>query len=127
MKKKVLLFLVLFLSLFFCKAYSTENTADNKGAAKPVLITKIKGNPQRPHSPSAQEINCMYIDGYLNFSFKYPEGICELTVSEQISGETYQYVFDSSSEAVIFVGELTEAHLLITTENGHSYQGSLSM
>lgn len=91
---------------------------------RPVLLTKSVPQSTRPQSPSRQEISCEYGNGCLFISFLYSEGVCSLSVTEG-GEETQVYDFDSSSEAVIFVGELTSANITITTEYGHTYKGTL--
>lgn len=116
--KKLLFLLLAIISTPLIEAQSNSNTTE-------ITINIIGTNkPNRPHAPSAQEIICTYTNECFEISFRYPEGICQLTITDSY-GYSSDFVFDSSSDAVIPVGNLTSATILITTENGHSYQGVL--
>ena len=118
--KTKLLFFLLFIT------FSSVASADNTGTSPTTIISfsKSKSSNDRPQSPSRQEISCEYGDGCLYLSFRYSEGVCSLSVTE-IGEVTQVYDFDSSTEAVILVGELTSADITITTEYGHTYKGTL--
>lgn len=103
--------------------FAAEGSNGSSGEVKNVTLKANKPSG-RPHSPSNQEILCEYSDGCLNFSFRYPEGVCELTVTE-CDGRESSYTFDSTTAACIYVGTISTAHLLITTEYGHSYIGEM--
>ncbi len=92
-----------------------------------ILKEKSKGGYKRPKSPSQQQILCTYENGSLKFQFVIPEGECQLTVTDMTTGFSRQYVFDSSAEATVYVGALTQAHIEISTANGHEYEGWLDM
>ncbi len=116
------IFFTFFLTIFSLTAFGNSNNEPNK---TPVKITSNNTHTvNRPQSPSRQEISCEYGDGCLYLSFRYSEGVCSLSVTEG-GEETQVYDFDSSTEAVIFVGELTSADITITTEYGHTYKGTL--
>ena len=83
--------------------------------------------PHRPKIPTRQMIHCVYQNGSLKFQFAIPEGECQLTVTDMTTGFSRQYVFDSSAEATVCVGTLTQAHIEISTANGHEYEGWLGM
>lgn len=83
--------------------------------------------PHRPKIPTRQMIHCVYQNGSLKFQFAIPEGECQLTVTDMTTGFSRQYVFDSSAEATVCVGTLTQAHIEISTANGHEYEGWLAM
>lgn len=91
-------------------------------------IVPIRINPQNrhPHSPSLQHIECIYSEGELFISFRLPEGECVLSITDNTNGMTYQYYFDSSEDASIWVGSLSSAHISISTANGHTYEGDLN-
>lgn len=118
--KTKLLFFLLFIT------FSSVASADNTGSpvTTKIGIFKTQSSNDRPQSPSRQEISCEYGNGCLFISFLYSEGVCSLSVTEG-GEETQVYDFDSSTEAVIFVGELTSANITITTEYGHTYKGTL--
>ena len=92
-----------------------------------ILKEKSKGGYKRPKSPSQQQILCTYESGSLKFQFAIPEGECQLTVTDMTTGFARQYVFDSSADATVYVGTLTQAHIEISTANGHEYEGWLAM
>ena len=122
LKSKIILAL---LSCALC-SFSINAQDDNKGEGTPIIITNTKGEPStRPHSPSNQQITCTYTEECLFFNFRYPEGLCSLEVTDFESGDITTYTFDSEGEAAVLVGELNNAHLLITTAFGHSYEGDI--
>ena len=122
MVKKLILLLSLFLfcNLFIYSKDGSGNTNDN-----PVITLKSTNPSQRPQAPSNQQITCTYTEGCLFFNFRYPEGLCSLEVTDFETGDILTYTFDSEGEAAVLVGELNNAHLLITTAFGHSYEGNL--
>lgn len=99
-----------------------DATSDDGGGNIPVVPVSKK-EVGRPQMPSSQYIDCMYCDGSLYISFRNPEGMCELTVTTYDDVATY--MFDTSTSAEIHIGEHPAAHLLLTTEYGHSYQGDI--
>lgn len=122
MVKKLILLLSFFIScnLF---VYSQEKTGNPNNPPK--IILKPTSPPQRPQSPSRQQITCTYSEGCLFFNFRYPEGLCTLEVTDFETGDITTYTFGSEGEAAVLVGELNNAHLLITTAFGHSYEGDI--
>lgn len=117
--KKIIFLALLFIGVLW--AYGDNGTNKTNVPINPIRIS-ISG---RPHSPSHQQITCTYSEGCLFFNFHYPEGLCSLEVTDFESGDITTYTFDSESEAAVLVGELNNAHLLITTAFGHSYEGFL--
>ena len=120
MVKKLILLLFLFCNLF---AYSKDISENPNNP--PTIILKPTNTPQKPKAPSHQQITCTYTEGCLFFNFRYPEGLCSLEVTDFETGDILTYTFDSEGEAAVLVGELNNAHLLITTAFGHSYEGNL--
>ncbi len=121
MRKIFTILLCVVLSLSFLSVQAQD---DNKKKGEPITITKVDNSGlQRPQKPSSQFIDCMYCDGSLYVSFRNPEGMCELTVTTDDDVATY--MFDTSTSAEIHIGEHPAAHLLLTTEYGHSYQGDI--
>ncbi len=81
----------------------------------------------RPKAPSRQVVTCEYDGTYLTFGFVLPEGVCEATVTENFSGASQTYTFDSTPlTADIYVGELYESTVTMTTASGNTYTGSLT-
>lgn len=112
--------------LFGCPLNLIANTPTI--ASENIIIWPGKGNnPKRPKLPTRQIIQCIYQNGSLYFQFAIAEGECQLTVTDMTTGFARQYVFDSSADATINVGTLTQAHIEISTANGHEYEGWLGM
>ena len=91
-----------------------------------IIVIKEKKNPDIPKrrkTPSAQHINCMYADENLYITFAIPEGECTMTVTDQETGISLQYIFDTEETAEVYVGSLSSAYIELDTENGHSYEG----
>ncbi len=124
--KKIITNLILFLFLGSSVAYS-ENLILPSSTSIVITDTKKDDKPGRPKTPSRQRILCTYENGSLYFQFAIPEGECQLTVTDMTTGFARQYVFDSSADAAINVGTLTQAHIEISTANGHEYEGWLGM
>lgn len=80
---------------------------------------------QRPKAPSMQQIYCTYEDGYLSLDFTVAEGVCLLTVTELNDGMWQTYSFDSSTYAQIYIGEVSNAVITITTAKGNTYEGEI--
>lgn len=121
MIKKFILLVFLMLSVLFG---IMADAPANDGGGKPVDIKDVRNKGiGRPQKPSSQFIDCMYSDGSLYVSFRNPDGMCELTVTTDDDVATY--MFDTSTSAEIHIGEHPAAHLLLTTEYGHSYQGDI--
>ncbi len=81
----------------------------------------------RPKAPSRQVVTCEYDGTYLTFGFVLPEGVCEATVTENFSGAFQTYTFDSTPlTADVYVGELYESTVTMTTASGNTYTGSLT-
>lgn len=106
---------------FLLSSATPQTKCDN------VIVLHSKTTPKRPNVPSRQQILCAYENGSFKFQFAIPEGECQLTVTDMTTGFARQYVFDSSADATINVGTLTQAHIEISTANGHEYEGWLAM
>ena len=124
--KKIITNLILFLFLGSSVAYS-ENLILPSSTSIVIKDKKEKNEPVRPKAPSRQRIQCAYENGCLYFQFAIPEGECQLTVTDMTTGFARQYVFDSSAAATVYVGVLTQAHIEISTANGHEYEGWLGL
>ena len=124
--KSLLFFAIAGLSTF--SSFATESLGETGLIVGDVILNpKNPTNPDRPKLPNRQQIECVYQSGSLKFSFAIPEGECQLTVTDMTTGFSRQYVFDSSAEATVYVGTLTQAHIEISTANGHEYEGWLGM
>jgi len=89
------------------------------------ISKKETGVKHRPKAPSRQHIYCAYGAGTLSFQFTYPEGVCQLRVTDLGTGQTHQYTFDSTTETSVYTGHLTRAYIEISTASGHEYEGHL--
>lgn len=128
MAKKLALLSLLFFS--FSLEFVNAQTNSNGNAPKKtniILTDRNIGGPKRPKAPSQQQISCFYENESLHLSFAVPEGECQLTVTDMTTGFARQYVFDSSAEASVNVGALTQAHIEISTASGHEYEGWLGV
>lgn len=82
---------------------------------------------QRPKAPSRQLVSCEYDGQNLLFEFELPEGMCELVLTDVLTAQTTAYVFDSSTcNAAVYVGEIYESTLTLTTSLGNVYSGTFS-
>lgn len=123
MKKLVI---ILFCAIAFLSPLAIHGADGNKNDNQSISITlvTIKNKPSlRPKSPSHQQISCTYTEGCLFFNFRYPEGVCSLEVTDFESGDISSYTFDSEGESAVLIGELNNAHILITTAFGNIYEG----
>ncbi len=123
MNRKIVLVLMTIMLLQLPLLSQSVNVNGND--AMPVTIKELKSSNSRPKAPSMQFIECWYGDGVLSFDFNIPEGICNLSVTDKKSGFVYNYVFDSSEHAKVYVGNLEHADITITTALGHTYIGEI--
>ncbi len=123
MRRLILICLV----ILSCKLISTAQNENTSVSTSIILKNRNQNRPKKPKVPSLQYIQCIYQNGCLYFQFAIPEGECQLTVTDMTTGFARQYVFDSSAEATVYVGALTQAHIEISTANGHEYEGWLAM
>lgn len=76
-----------------------------------------------PNSNYGQYVDCFYDGENLIFNFAISEGICNMTLTETEKGSVRWFVFDSSTEAIVYVGDIWNASIYINTEFGNSYEG----
>lgn len=99
---------------------STTGSIGNGG----VLTPPTPKPPTRPKAPSNQIVEATYEDGYVYLNFKYSEGSAVLYVFESDQSTLRsQHMFSTDSEAAIYIGNVTDAYLLVETSNGHEYEG----
>lgn len=122
---KIILFLVALLPL----APTLVLADDGHGASTSTTTLTRNGDrsfPTRPRVPSNQQVCCSYANGILTVTFKYAEGNCEVALTDIGSGIEAFYTIDSEElSATIFVGEVGELFVEISTENGNIYSGTL--
>lgn len=126
MKHKKLIFGLLFLQSSFLavNADPPSGPTGSVGVGSIPIWPKEGPTKGRPKAPSAQRVEARYEDGYLYLNFKYSEGPAVLYVydSAQTSLRS-QTVFNTDSEAALYIGNLYDAYILIVTSNGHEYEG----
>lgn len=123
MNRKIVLVLIAIM-LLHLPLLSQSSNGNSKNAVA-ILSKDPTRNNNRPKAPSKQFIECWYGDGELSFDFTIPEGMCNLNVTDGKSGFVYNYVFDSSEHAEVYVGNLEHADITITTALGHTYIGEI--
>ncbi|ROS82014.1 hypothetical protein EEK90_12245 [Muribaculaceae bacterium Isolate-036 (Harlan)] len=123
MNRKIVLVLIAIM-LLHLPLLSQSSNGNSKNAVA-ILLKDPTRNNNRPKAPSKQFIECWYGDGELSFDFTIPEGMCNLNVTDGKSGFVYNYVFDSSEHAEVYVGNLEHADITITTALGHTYIGEI--
>ena len=92
------------------------------GNSKDINIRR-EGPRKGQKAPAFQNVSCSYDGAALYISFVNGEGECELTLTDNASGITSNYYFDSEAPACLMVGELLSASITITTEAGNTYVG----
>lgn len=108
-----------------------DNSSLDSPTPPPVGIPIFPENPTpgkggKPKAPSLQSITCVYDNGSLLIGFAVPEGDCILYVTDETTGFTTQYTFNTEDEAEISVGTLSSAYLEFHTSNGHVYSGQMN-
>lgn len=105
-------------------ALATESPATNPPPPKPIILKATTGSSKRPRTPSLQQITCVYDGEVLHFDFVLPEGGCTLTLT---GGVNTSCSFDSSElNAEVYVGIVSDdTELILTTEYGNQYSGTL--
>ncbi len=121
--KKALVYLVLMLALLPMDM-SAQSCSESSSKAQ-VMIRDKRDTLGRPKAPSMQSIECWYGDGILSFDFAISEGMCNLCVADKDTGFVTNYVFDSSDHAEVFIGNVKNAAITITTSSGHTYIGEI--
>lgn len=102
-------------------AQTTGGNGNNPGTD--IIIKPIPRPTTKPKLPFRQHIECHYDGGWLNVDFTFPEGECEMTVTDDMGGNmTYQ--FDSEEETSIYIGEIIIRELRISTGHGNEYIGT---
>lgn len=82
---------------------------------------------QRPQAPTRQNIDCIYDGEIIAFDFVLPDGECDVVITEYVSADEQSYIIDSSDcYAEIYVGQLYESTVTLTTERGVVYTCELT-
>lgn len=125
MKKTLLLVIVFFQICLFSLNAQTNSGSTSSGSV--VVITPVKDLPGvalRPRMPSLQEVYATFEDGYLTISFKLSEGSAYLYVyGEDEAAPRYTAGFSTITETTLYLGDISNAYLLIETEYGNGYEG----
>lgn len=125
-KMKIIKFL--FLLIATCTvSFIADAQKQPSNAGSTIGLTKTGGKVnKRPQAPSLQRITCTYDGEYLVFDFVLPEGQCELTVRSIDNTNVVCETFDSNDlVAEVFVGELSDCEIELTTQKGNTYSGTL--
>lgn len=118
--------LMLFSSAVLMGAEGNGDKKETPKTSTVVIAMKKEVSPFRPKAPSRQSIDCTYYDGTLSVAFLIPEGECTMTVTDNETGMSLQYIFSTEEAAEIYVGPLDSAYIEFDTENGNSYEGWLN-
>lgn len=121
-KIRFLGFIITLISLSSSFAMTASSDSEIKIPIRPNTDTS-KGD--RPKAPSMQSVDCSYEDGWIDITFRVPEGYCTLIVTDLNHYTSQTYSFDSATTAHIYIGELTNALISISTANGHQYEGEI--
>lgn len=125
---RLIITLILF-GICFVPHMAYSSTHDDGNSSGSTTFLRLKGGTGgsiRPHAPTSQVIGCSYAAGLLTIAFKYAEGNCEVALTDVESGIEAFYTIDSEElSATIFVGEVGELFVEISTENGNIYSGTL--
>ncbi len=107
-------------------AVSINMDAQSSTYSETLLKEKKQSNNGRPKAPSLQRITCTYDGEYLVFDFVLPEGQCELAVRSIDNTNVVCETFDSSDlVAEVFVGNITDCEIELSTSLGKIYSGTL--
>lgn len=118
------------LTAIIALACHTQAFADNShinnggnGGGNTIVIQPTKPKSPAPKAPSRQQIECSYDGSILYLNFTYGEGEAELTVTDHTNGDIFTYGFSTDAPASIMIGDISSAHIAITTALGNSYEG----
>ncbi len=124
MQRKVITFILFGLFLMWGIGQMEAQTQ----GGDPVGFGQTNGNKgNKPKAPSRQQIEAWYLNGYLTISFLYSEGECEMTVLDLSDQYSYVYSLDSSISTIIYIGEVSNVEITITTEYGNEYTGYIGL
>lgn len=126
--------------LFFClTAFATESPMSSDSSEKKTETKRAKEyktvvlgqtscpKSGRPAAPSRQMVQCYYDGESIVIDFNFPEGECRVTVTDLYTGYPQSHTIDSSDNDIeIYVGDINESSIEISTEYGHNYSGILS-
>lgn len=105
-------------------ASSDENQSNRISLATLQRGAKNKNN--RPKLPNRQLVQCFYDGEYLTIDFAYSEGSCNVCLTDLNTGMPLYFTIDSSELNVsIYVGEIGDSSIVVTTANGNTYSGEL--
>lgn len=123
---KVIIHLVVFISLVCFSSFAGNNKEPGNVAHRHTILNNKKlSGTMRPKAPSQQFVFCCYDGENLVINFDEPEGMCSMWVTDLSSNFTCQYSFESSNEAIIYVGDLSNAYIYMVTDTGAEYEGYL--
>lgn len=126
MRPHIICFLLSLVVSEFVGAKATNHVSNTTPNASIIVnVGAKKLGTMRPKAPSQQFVFCCYDGENLVINFDEPEGMCSMWVTDLSSNFTCQYSFESSNEAIIYVGDLSNAYIYMVTDTGAEYEGYL--
>lgn len=93
-----------------------------------ITLENTKNPSGRPKIPGRQIITCHYDGENLNLDFIYPEGECEVYLTDISTNLSRYYLIDSAELSTsIFVGTIKSTAITLTTSHGNTYTGTITV
>lgn len=129
---RIIKYLFSFLLLSFCigTIHAVTSETNFSDSSDPTILKReTPRDPNgRPKAPGRQVITCHYDGENLNLDFIYSEGECEVYLTELSTNFSRYYLIDSSElYASIFVGTIKSTAITLTTSNGNTYTGAITV
>lgn len=129
MKRQLAIALVFLLSCISSLSLFADNEPEgvDPGSEYPSTpLTPPKNPGGKPKMPSRQVVWCSYDGENIVLEFAYPEGMCDVMIMELSTNFTQYHTIDSSELlSSIYIGELNDSFVTVTTSAGHTYCGEL--
>lgn len=127
MKKLFILLFITVVNIAFIPVLSADNipvVPDTGKEDLPIVLEPQKSHTDRPKAPGRQVITCYYDGENLNLDFIYSEGECEVYLTELSTNFSRCFTVDSSELSIyIYVGDIHESEITVTTSHGNTYSG----
>lgn len=104
---------------------AAQQKSENPKGEKVYLRPSSTQNKNRPRMPALITVDCWYSEGELYIEFREPEGECDITVTDTITGFTVTDSFDSAVPYTLYIGTPASATITLTTEEGNNYIGEI--
>jgi len=117
---------IIAIAFFIFSGFSLHAQQQSSGNSQiPIYIIggDTSNKHMRPQAPSRQRIDCSYENGILYIEFKVSEGECLLSINNIETNEITQYYFNSNYPSQIYIGNINNAEIIISTSIGNTYQG----